>query len=201
MTKNQFLLDHPSEEGLVRVGFQLPMPKGVTLMAHLNAMEVAQSVADPNSVAYWRAARTYPHQGPEQGYFAGHAMAHHVLADRFRPEVSNDIGENLRTAGFTCEYDNTWSRKARCGRLQITVVDEGLNQGVHLGFNRRGSRFRTNLMRLMLSRVGGTGTTVHAVWPTRMASLLALVQCAIEAADFADATGLTGPKRARRTAA
>lgn len=191
-----FTLGHPGEDSLVHVAFQLPMPEGVSIEAHLDAQRAARAAAEPGSVAYWRIARTCPSTGPEQGYFASQAMAHALLAAAGARGPEGDVPAILTAAGFRHAHEGTWERKAPCGRLCLAVVGEM----VHLRFERRGARHWDNLLRLMLSRQGHD-VIVHAVWPAFMASLPALVRIAVDAADYADAQGLTGPKRARRKAA
>jgi hypothetical protein len=191
-----FSLDHPGEDGLVRVAFQLPMPEGISLEAHMETQRAARAAAEPGSRAYWQVARTYPSTGTEQGYFASHAMAHALIAAAGARGPEGDVAAILTAGGFRRVHGDTWERKAPCGRLCIALHDEI----VHLRFERRGSRYWTNLLRLALSWRGHTGM-VYAAWPAFMASVAALVRIAVDAADYANAQGLTGPKHARAKAA
>lgn len=192
----QFLLGHPGEDGLVRVNFQLPVPDGVTITAHMDALRAQRETAEKGSRAYWRLAGTFPYDGPEQSYFASHAMAHALIAAAQERRPMADPAAILAAAGFIEAYPGRWQRKGRCGRLNIRVEGES----VHVWFDRRGSQCMTHLLRLHLSREGARGT-VYANWPGFMASLPALVHIAVDAADHADATGLTSPKVGRRKAA
>lgn len=194
--EGQFLLDHPGEDRLIRVNFQLPIPDGLTFTAHLDALRAAREAAEPMSRAYWRVAGTFPYNGPEQGYFASHAMAHAVIAAAQERGPAGEPAMRLAAAGFVEAYPGLWQRKTRCGRLNIRISDEG----VHVWFDRRGSHCMTHLLRLYLAREGQRGT-VYANWPTFMANLPALAAIAIDAADYADAQGLTGPKHVRAKAA
>lgn len=194
--EGQFLLGHPGEDGLVRVNFQLPVPDGLTFIAHFDALSAAREAAEPMSREYWRVAGTFPYNGPEQGYFASHAMAHAVIAAAQERESADEPAAILAAAGFVEAYAGLWQRKTRCGRISIRIAPEG----VHAWFDRRGSHRMTHLLRLYLAREGQSGT-VYANWPAFMANLPALTAIAVDAADYADAQGLTGPKRALRKAA
>ncbi len=188
-----FRLGHPGESGLVEVGFAWPMPEGVDVAAHMARIIAEKRDLGPDTRAYWRLAGTMPFTGVEQGYFATHDMAHAVLEDAARIRPTQTVEAILSAHEFRESSPGTWERKAPCGRLVISVVD----QSVHLRFDRRGSKSWTNLARLWLSKPGHN-CTVYANWPTWMDSLPALAQIVAACADYADRDGMTVRKSARR---
>ncbi|WP_046868827.1 hypothetical protein [Microvirga massiliensis] len=195
-----WFLDHPDEDGLVRIGFQPCLPEGVTRDQLYSALRRCPK----SSRAYWRAASLLGHHTACMGYFSSCGDAQRLLARILTIEPDVRVRATLRCAGFapgeapsagdrTSEY-RKWV-EGGCFVLRLSPTS------ALLSFHPEGSKGWMNLMRLFLERtLPGSAARARYFWPPAMMQNFqgfAAVLAAELTADFIAAGRITQKGRER----
>jgi hypothetical protein len=191
-----WFLDHPDEDGLVRIGFQPCLPEGVTRDRLYSALRRGPK----SSRAYWRAASLLGHHRACMGYFSSCGDAQRLLARILSIDPDVRVKATVRCADFVpSEPPSDGERISEYRKW----VDEGCfvlrlcPTSALLSFHPEGSKGWINLMRLYLERsTPGIADRARYWWPPAMMQNFqgfAAVVAAELTADFI-ATGRTTQK-------